>query len=263
MALAGLRIPTVLFVPDIEPGMALKFLAVFADKIAILVDSSRKYFSRQDKLVTTGYPTRHTLSSWDKQAAYQNFGFTPDLPTLLVTGGSLGSLTINKALIGVLPELLGEMQVIHLTGKLTWPQFSEVRNSLSPRDAERYRSFPYLHEEMGAALTIANLVISRAGASCIGEYPLFSIPAILVPYPHAWQYQKVNADYLASNGAAIVLDDSDLPEKLAPLIKSLMGDPDRLKEMKTAMQSLVSRDSARSIAELIYGISTQSSNIRN
>jgi UDP-N-acetylglucosamine--N-acetylmuramyl-(pentapeptide) pyrophosphoryl-undecaprenol N-acetylglucosamine transferase len=257
MALAGLRIPALLFVPDIEPGLALKFLALFADKIAISVDATRKYFSNRAKLFKTGYPTRLELSSCDKQGAYKYFGFTPDLPTLLVTGGSLGSLAINQALVKVLPELLGEMQIIHLTGKLTWAQFSEVKPNLTQLESVRYQSFPYLHEEMGAALTIADLVVSRAGASSIGEYPIFGIPAILVPYPHAWQYQKVNADYLVKHGAAVVLDDSELDEKLALCIKNILRDEAKLIEMEKAMHSLASHDAAKSIADLIYGFSTQ------
>ena len=75
---------------------------------------------------------------------------------------------------------------------------------------------------MGAAFTIADLVVSRAGASSIGEYPHFGIPAILVPYPHAWRYQKINADYLSNQGAAIMLEDDLLPEKLSQQILDII-----------------------------------------
>lgn len=262
IALVGRRTPTVLFVPDIEPGMALKLLARFADRIALTAEDSKGYFPQKKGMVVTGYPVRTDLFKWKKDEAYNIFGLSPMLPTLLVTGGSLGSLTINKAITDILPTLLKEMQIIHLTGKLTWPQFENVRESLTAGDAQRYRSFPYLHKRMGAAYTIADLVISRAGASSLGEYPHFGLPAILVPYPYAWRYQKVNADYLVRKNAALILEDSDMEEKLLPLITELMRDQTRRNEMKEEMRNLESRNSAALIANLISETETLTNHVQ-
>ena len=252
MALAGLRTPKVLYVPDIEPGLALKTLSYFADVIAVSVETTKDYLPKDKQVSVSGYPVRPDLSSWEKDEAYQAFNLSPDLPTLLVTGGSLGSLTINQALVDQLPVLLEDMQVIHLTGKLTWPQFENVRDGLPRESAERYRLYPYLHNRMGAAFRIADLVLSRAGASSIGEYPHFNIPAILVPYPYAWRYQKVNADYLVNKGAAILLEDAELPIRMVTLVKDLMKDNERMSSMKAAMQSIAVQDSASVIADLIH-----------
>jgi undecaprenyldiphospho-muramoylpentapeptide beta-N-acetylglucosaminyltransferase len=248
MALAGWRVPTLLYVPDIEPGMALRFLTHFADRIAVTAEDSRTFFSAKHKLVVSGYPTRTQFGTWERAHAYAAFGLSPDLPTLLVTGGSLGSLSINNALVAVLPQLLPEMQIIHLTGQKTWPQFEKVKAQLSRDMAPRYQGYPYLHERMGAALTIADLVLARAGASSLGEYPLFGLPAILVPYPYAWRYQKVNADYLVRHGAAIRVDDADLPATIAPLLLDLMRDGQRRARMKDAIKSLARPDAAETIA---------------
>ncbi len=84
-----------------------------------------------------------------------------------------------------------------------------AHTSLTEAEQSQYHIHPYLHE-MGAALASANLVVSRAGASILGEYPMFGLPSILVPYPYAWKYQKVNADTLASHGAAVVLENEKL-----------------------------------------------------
>ncbi len=99
-----------------------------------------------------------------------------------------------------LPALVEMAQIVHITGELDWPNVEAKMKELTKAQSARYHAFPYLHEEMGAALAAADLALSRAGASTLGEYPLFGLPAILVPYPHAWRYQKVNADYLVRHG---------------------------------------------------------------
>ncbi len=254
VALAGTKIPTAIYVPDIEPGLALKLLSRFAGRIAVTVEDSRAYFSKKDRVGVTGYPVRTGLSKWDKAEAYQVFDFSADLPTLLVTGGSLGALSINKALSAALPELLQEMQIVHLTGARTWDQFIDAAHSLPDELRPRYKAYPYLHAEMGAAFTIADLVVSRAGASSIGEYPHFGIPAILVPYPHAWRYQKINADYLSNQGAAITLEDDLLPEKLSSLVLALMRNAERRNTMCQVMKSLEHADAATMMAEMIVNL---------
>lgn len=246
MAVAALRKPAVLYVPDIEPGLALKFLARFADKIALTTKCSEHFFPNQEKLTMTGYPIREDLKKWDSKTGRAYFRLEPNLRTLLFMGGSSGARSINYALLDILPELLKDFQIIHLTGHLDWEAIQERTQNLS----SHYQAFPYLHE-VGAALAAADLVISRAGASTLGEYPLFGLPAILVPYPYAWHYQKVNAEYLVKNNAAVMIRDEALNEELLPTIRRLMHDPEELNNMRKAMASLAHSDAAGKIAELI------------
>jgi UDP-N-acetylglucosamine:LPS N-acetylglucosamine transferase len=138
---------------------------------------------------------------------------------------------------------------------LDWQEVEAFRGTLSTEQTGRYHAFPYLHEEMGAAFTAADLVISRAGASCLGEYPMFGLPAILVPYPYAWRYQRVNAAYLENRGAAVVLEDGELSVKLFPLVRDLIQDTSRRGKMRTAMQALYQPQAAASIAQLLLGLS--------
>ncbi|MBN1146523.1 MAG: UDP-N-acetylglucosamine--N-acetylmuramyl-(pentapeptide) pyrophosphoryl-undecaprenol N-acetylglucosamine transferase [Anaerolineales bacterium] len=259
MALAGRRIPSLLYVPDIEPGLALKALARFADCVAVTAQESRAYFPKQADVRVTGYPARLDLN-WSLEAARRVLGLSADLPVLLVFGGSRGARSINRALLGALPDLLNEMQVIHISGWLDWERVEAARSALAARSAqdaallERYRAFPYLHDEMGAAFTVADLALSRAGASTLGEFPLCGLPAILVPYPHAWRYQRVNADYLAEKGAALVIEDAQLPERILPLVRDLMRDSERRQQMRQAMQSLARPSAAGSISELLWSL---------
>lgn len=250
MALAGRKVPSLLFVPDIEPGVALKTLARLADSIDLSVDASHEYFKRHPNVRVTGYPTRSNLKSWSLESAHKALGLDPDLHTLLVLGGSKGARSINQALLKLLPELLKEMQVVHISGELDWSEVEAVCTSLkdSLLCAERYKPFPYLHHEMGAALTAADLVVSRAGASCLGEYPLFGLPAILVPYPYTWRYQEVNAQYLSEKGAAEVVPDEEMATQLLPKVRELMTDDIRREQMRQAMRTLVYPNAAESIA---------------
>jgi UDP-N-acetylglucosamine--N-acetylmuramyl-(pentapeptide) pyrophosphoryl-undecaprenol N-acetylglucosamine transferase len=258
VAFAGRKIPTAIYVPDIEPGLALKLLSRFADRITVTSEDSHRYFPNDDRVAVTGYPVRSEMSEWDQSEAYKVFNFSPDLPTLLVTGGSLGALSINKALTAELPALLKEMQIVHLVGARTWEQFIDVADALPANLRVRYKAYPYLHENIGAAFSIADLVVSRAGASSIGEYPHFGIPAILVPYPYAWRYQKVNADYLSRQGAAITLTDESLSAELVSLVLDLMRDSEQREAMRLKMQSLACKDAAGKIAAQLTELADRS-----
>jgi len=248
VALAGWlrRVPILIFVPDIEPGASILALRRFARKIALTVPDSQTFFPNQQTVVT-GYPLRRQIREATRAKAVEFFGLDPARPTLLIFGGSRGARAINYALLDILPMLLERgVQVIHVTGTLDWPDMVKRREVMAP--TTDYHAFPYLHQEMGLAMAAADLVVSRAGASVLGEFPLFSLPAILVPYPHAWRYQKVNADYLASQGAAIRLDESEMLTSLLAVIESILFDPDKLASMQAASAALAQPDGARRAA---------------
>jgi undecaprenyldiphospho-muramoylpentapeptide beta-N-acetylglucosaminyltransferase len=251
MAFVGWRKKSVLYAPDIEPGLALKAISRFASRIAVTADASVKFFNRKGRIIVTGYPTRPELTGWTRENARSKFGLTPNLPTLLVFGGSKGAHSINAALLQHLPALLSNFQIIHISGEHDWQMVSTKRQSLTATQSERYHTYAYLHEEMGAALASADLVVSRAGASALGEFPLFGLPAILVPYPYAWRYQKVNAEYLVQHGAAVMLEDHRLMDDLCNAVNSVFDHPDQLQAMRKAMQEIARPQAAQSIAWLL------------
>lgn len=244
---------SLVYIPDIELGLALKALIRFADVIAVTCEPTRSFLPARKVVSVTGYPVRPGLKAWDRSRGCQALGLNSDIPTLLVSGGSRGSRSINRALLEALPHLLPDMQVVHITGQLDWPEVEKARQALPAGLSERYHPYPYLHEEMGAALAAADLAVSRAGASTLGEYPLFGLPAILVPYPYAWRYQRTNAQYLVDHGAAVVLNDADLGDRLLPMIQQLMQDAPGRAKMKRSMQSLAHPEAAGSIAALLSG----------
>jgi len=254
MAFAGMHIPTALFVPDIEPGLALKTLARFADKIAVIAQESFRFFSQKDRVILTGYPTRSDLAKWTRSDARRVLGLTSEMPVLLVIGGSRGARSINNAVLDNLSALLEQAQIIHITGELDWPTVQTRMKNLNEAQSARYHASPYLHDEMGAALAAADLALSRAGASTLGEYPLFGLPAILVPYPYAWRYQKVNADTLVNKGAAVMLEDQKLSDQLLPLVKDLLHQPQKLASMGAAMKQLSHPEAAEEISRQLFAL---------
>ncbi len=250
------RVPIAVYLPDVEPGKAIKSLLRLVKKITCTSEGS-KAFVPEEKMVVTGYPVRAEIraaKSLTKAEALAQFNLTDERPTLFVFGGSRGAWAINEALMGILPQLLAQFQVIHISGTLTWPQVEENAKKLDEGLRKYYRPFPYLHEEMGAAFRAADLVVARAGASMMGEAPAFGLPSIMVPLTFAWRYQKINADYLTERGAALQLTDEELPEKLLPLVIDLLQDEARMTEMNRAATALDKPDATMQIAQEVMAM---------
>jgi UDP-N-acetylglucosamine--N-acetylmuramyl-(pentapeptide) pyrophosphoryl-undecaprenol N-acetylglucosamine transferase len=246
------RVPILLYLPDIEPGLAVKFVARFATKIGVTTEDSTKYFPLR-KVIVTGYPTRSDLAQADRLAAYRKFELVEERMTLLVFGGSKGARSINRAIEGVIEPLLAKYQVIHISGAADAVEVQAKHEALPDELKRHYHVFEYLHD-MGLAFAVADLVVSRAGASILGEYPLFGLPSILIPYPYAWRYQKVNADYLVTRGAALRLDDATLTETLLPTIERVMSDETQRRALSAAARSLARPDPALTLAQTLQGL---------
>ncbi len=245
-------VPSLIYLPDIEPGLTIQVLRRFANRVAVTTEESRPYF-RADQMVVTGYPLRRTLLESTRAAAQSFFKLDPARRVLLVFGGSRGARSINHALLAILPALLADgVQVLHVSGTLDWDEVSAFRASLP--DATDYHAYPYLHQEMGLAMAAADLAVSRSGASTLGEFPYFGLPSILVPYPYAWRYQKVNADALAGRGAALVMHDADMERDLLTTVRGLLADPTRLAAMRAAAASLSHPDAAQRIADQLQAL---------
>ncbi|MBC8171550.1 MAG: UDP-N-acetylglucosamine--N-acetylmuramyl-(pentapeptide) pyrophosphoryl-undecaprenol N-acetylglucosamine transferase, partial [Anaerolineae bacterium] len=245
-----LRIPLVIYLPDIEPGLTIKTLRPFARKVCVTTAESAPFF-RADQMVVTGYPLRQQMLAAKRDDALAHFKLDPTRKTVLVFGGSLGSRNVNIAVIDTLPELLKrQIQVLHVTGNTDSERSTQQAQALKI-DLTHYHVFPYLHGDMGLAFAAADVVVCRSGASTLGELPYFGLVGILVPYPYAWRYQKVNADYLAGRGAAIALDDANMGRDLLPELLKLLDHPAHLTQMQTQAKALAQPDAAWQIAQVL------------
>jgi len=239
-------VPSLIYLPDLEPGWAVRFLSKFASKVAVTFPEVLGYFPAH-KAVVTGYPVRRELLNASREEAMRAFGLEEGLKTLLVFGGSRGARSINRALAKALPALLEVCQVLHISGKLDYEEMKGVRASLSFEKRRRYHLFSYLHHEMGLALAVADLVVARAGAATLGEFPALGKPSVLVPYPYAGQHQERNARYLEQRGAAVVLKDAELAERLLSTVSEILRDDARLEGMRQRALKLAKPEAAQSI----------------
>jgi UDP-N-acetylglucosamine--N-acetylmuramyl-(pentapeptide) pyrophosphoryl-undecaprenol N-acetylglucosamine transferase len=247
-----LRVPILVYLPDIEPGLAVRFIARLARKVAVTVADSRRYFSDR-KVVVTGYPVRSAFHGLSRREAREALELNLGEPVVLVMGGSRGARSINRALGGILEQVLSMAQVIHISGDLDWPWASERRAELPDALRARYHAFPYLHD-IGQALASADLAVCRAGASTLGELPYFGLPSVLVPYPHAWRYQRVNAEWLTDRGAAVTLIDDRMGPELLSTLRRLLSDRDRLGQMGEQARALSRPDAAARLADNLLAL---------
>jgi UDP-N-acetylglucosamine--N-acetylmuramyl-(pentapeptide) pyrophosphoryl-undecaprenol N-acetylglucosamine transferase len=247
-----LRVPILAYLPDIEPGWAVRFIARLAARVAVTVEDSRAFFSG-GKVVVAGYPVRSEFFGIKRTEARALLGLRLDEPVLLVMGGSRGARGINGPFGKVLEQVLELTQVVHVSGQLGWSDVKERREALSESLKARYHVFPYLHE-MGQAMAAADLTVCRAGASTLGELPFFGLPAVLVPYPYAWRYQRVNAAWLVGRGAAVRLDEERLGDELSPTLRRLLGDRELLAQMAEKMRALARPDAAARLASELLAL---------
>jgi UDP-N-acetylglucosamine--N-acetylmuramyl-(pentapeptide) pyrophosphoryl-undecaprenol N-acetylglucosamine transferase len=252
------RSPLLLFLPDVEAGLAVRMLAGVADRIAVTVPPAQERLG-YEKTVLTGYPVRESFFGIDRAAARRQLGLDPDLPVLLVSGASSGAARLNHAVSAWATDYLRKGQLVHLCGRADEPWLRAGLEMLPQDLKDRYHLHAYLHDEMPLALASADLGIMRAGASVLGELPATRLPAILVPGEYEGWDQSPNAAYLQDNDAAVMLRQSDIGE-LHDLVIDLLADKSRLERMRSALEKLARPDAAERLARLAVEMARQERN---
>lgn len=255
LAAAMARVPVVLYLPDADPGWAVRVFAPLAKRIALSFPSPKRFF-KASKTVVTGYPVRPEFLQADREAARKAFDLKDDLPVVLIMGGSTGAHSINLAVSDALEPLLHHAQVIHLCGDLDEQRLRQERARLDDAIRPRYHLFRYLHRGVADAIAASDLVVCRSGASVLAELPLLKVPGILIPHPYG--HQDANADFLVSEGGALKVPDRDLSEGvLLPAILGLLGDRAKLDTMAAEMGRLARPQAADNIASLVRSVAKQ------
>jgi UDP-N-acetylglucosamine--N-acetylmuramyl-(pentapeptide) pyrophosphoryl-undecaprenol N-acetylglucosamine transferase len=250
---AAEKIPSVIYLPDLEPGWAIRATSRWATRVAVSFAEVEKHFPRS-KAVTTGYPVRSEFFQTNKIKSRQRFHLDPNARTIAIFGGSSGAHHINQAAIANLVELTKIAQVILLTGRNDEAWMNEEVTRKSSELRARVRVYGYLEEDLAHALAAADVVIARAGAATLGEFPALGLPAILVPGPYAGLHQERNADFLVERGAALKVADVALRDELISTVRKLFGAPDQINKMSDAMRALAVPRAAENIVDLLESL---------
>lgn len=245
------NIPILVHQQDVIWGLANRIMRNFATWITINFDISRKMlplkFKRKSFLV--GNPVRAfiaTLSETrkDHELLYKKFNLEQNLPIIFVLGGGTGALHLNELIAEAAPALVKFCQIIHLTGKgktVSLPELSEPT---------RYHRCDFFVEEIGDALALADIVITRAGTGTFTELAALGKPTILVPLPNS--QQEANALYAQEKHAALVVHEEGLSgEKITKEIKQLLENSEQRKRLSSAIAHCANPESAREIVDLI------------
>jgi len=255
-----LRAPIVTHESDIVPGLANRIIARFASKILISFSAAEKYFDKS-KVVLTGNPIRPDIAKGSRENALKFFKLSPDLPTVLIFGGSQGAQKINEMVLEILPNLVKKCQIIHQCGD---KNYEEIKNKKFPKATlanvafgnftDRYKLYPFIRDEMKDAYAIADIVIARAGANSLAEIVALKKPNILIPLStSANNHQPENAKFFSEKNASLIIDETiNTSQDLANAIFKLLDDKNLQHQMKQNLSELSpSQNASHKIAEEI------------
>ena len=249
---AKMGVPILLQEQNGFAGVTNKLLKDDAKKICVAYEGMERFFPKE-KIILTGNPVRQNLTSGSKEEAIRYFNeefgvnFNAEKKTLLIIGGSLGARTINQSIIAHLNKLIdSNVQVIWQTGK---NYLADCKKALEALPHNNIICTDFV-SQMPLAYALADLVISRAGASSISELCLLGKPSILVPSPNvAEDHQTHNAMALVKKDAGVLVKDIDAKDQMVATALSLIHDTARLEALRANILTLALPDSAKRIAE--------------
>ena len=249
------RVPMLIHEQNYVLGRANFILAKRARRIAVSFAETIQYLQNvKDKVVFTGNPLRMTAPMTDKPRAARTIGVVPGKKTILIMGGSQGASNLNAVTSGA-AKLISEkmentVQFIHLTGE-------KDRESVSRFYYENKiegKTLAFL-KDMDAAYALADLVISRSGASALFELALYGIPMVLVPYPNPKNSQRTNAAFFAYRGAAVLKEEAGLsPAELADTVLSIFSDTEHHKKMAESAKKLAEPGAGEKLAREVINL---------
>ena len=246
-------VPNLIQEQNSYPGITNKLLAKKAKKICVAYPGMEKYFPA-DKIILTGNPVRQDVVKLDgkRPRGLEEFGLEDNKLTLLIIGGSQGALSINESILSGLDILSqNNIQILWQTGKNF---YSKAKDEVEKRGLKSVKVYDFINK-MDFAYAVADIVVSRSGASSVSELSLVKKPVILVPYPFAAEdHQTKNAMALVNHKAAILISDKDARKKLIDQVISLANSKEKREKLENSITALGLQNSADVIANEVIKI---------
>jgi len=248
-----LKIPVYSHEQTISPGLANKLIDKFANKIFISFEESQRFFSG-NKTILTGNPVKTSVL----KIINKPFIIDKNKPVIYITGGSLGSHSINTHIQKILKELLKKYIIIHQTGNVkNYNDFERLKNFKSSLPVEQKNNY-YLVEhfgedELGYVYSSADLVISRAGANTFFELIFLKKPVIFIPLPwSANQEQLKQAMIFQESGTGEIFNQAENSQNLLILIENMMNNLNKYISNFTNLTNLYHKNAAKNIVQEIF-----------
>ena len=248
-----MKIPYLIQEQNSFAGITNKILGKNAKLVCVAFEGMEKFFP-QEKIIITGNPIRREVVDIENKRfeASELLSLSALKKTILVTGGSLGSGTLNKSVLAGLDKILAaDVQLIWQTGKY---YYQSILEQLKGKEYPNIKVLEFLHR-MDLAYAASDLVISRAGAGTIAELCLVKKAAILVPSPNvAEDHQTKNATALVQHDAAIMLGDKEAEIELIDLALTLIKDKEKCKNLSENIGRMALQDADEKIATEVFKI---------
>ena len=252
-AATQMSVPTLIQEQNSYPGITNKWLGKRANRICVAYEGMEKFFPKE-KILLTGNPVRQDIKnlSGKRQRGFELFELDPSKRSILVIGGSLGARSINLSIKAMLPAFeKSGFQLIWQTGKA---YYQEAMDAVKLLNSQQIKVYDFI-STMDYAYSVADVVVSRAGASSVSELCVVKKASILIPYPYAAEdHQTSNAMALVTNQAALLINDSEVQVKLKETLWNLLGNEALIHKLEENTIRLSFRDAAEIIASEIMNL---------
>lgn len=253
VAAAKMNVPCAVHESNAVPGVTVRRLASYVDRVYINYPESADMLSHKEKVLRVGCPLRTDFEAINKDAAREKLGIGKDKKVILSFGGSLGAEQVNFAMLDFMQEHVSknpDIIHIHATGSIEWEIATGIFKERGLDKCDNIRFVEYIHD-MPLQMAAADLVICRSGANTVSELALLKKAALFIPSPNVTDNQQFkNANAIAEKGGALLIEEKDITrEKLSSMIMSVLGDSKTRADMGEKIYDFAVPDANRMIYE--------------